>query len=133
MGVGGFTATMHKSTEYEAEWDFVMRGSEVWRGAERDHKYCWTFNEFQNLSDPVIFGMPFISAFDGFQYSDGYCWMGDLYVKALAPAVAARNIPASISRANMEQHAVIGRCCRSTKLEQGGDRLINVMFEGKAI
>ena len=70
MSVGGLTVEMKQSTMPEFEWKLTSRGAEVWGGELRDRAQNWTFNEFRRLGDPLIFGMPFLRAFNGFAMED---------------------------------------------------------------
>ena len=127
--VGGFTTDMQQYSSAESEWDLTFHGSDVFAGELRPRSVRWTFNEFKSLGDPLIFGLPFIRAFSGFEMADGQVWIGDMWIPELISQSMHAQM-AAITLANQQTGIAIGRCARTVNLHRHDDVLLEVVFDG---
>ena len=86
QNVSGFSSALRQTTENESEWELRLCGSATFGGTNVERRVNVRFNEFRELSDPMILGMPFIDLHGGLEVTSQFLWVGGLWLPRWQPS-----------------------------------------------
>ena len=81
QNVRGFSNLLEQTTKGRSRWTVTLTGSPTLRKDKViTNNYTTWFHEFEGLGDPMLFGMPTIDTFGGFDVMADKIWFNNLWI-----------------------------------------------------